>query len=204
MAQQQTKSFAQKILAARMKMGFAIIRDSENPHRKSRYASLAALLETIDAPLHAEGLVILQWVDGELLHTQLTDVETGEVRLFTYPISCPNWNDPQQVGISVTYARRYSLRTFFCLADADDDGNTVAEAAKSAPVKPLEKPKAPPADAVRAGDLLKGWGVTKEELAEFKTMTDGKWVGTTLRANEAGVTNFDELVLFVAGENAQS
>lgn len=199
---QQTKTFAQKILAARMKMGFAIKRDSENTHRKSRYASLASLLEAIDGPLHDEGFVILQWVDGELLHTQLTDAETGEVRIFTYPISCPNWNDPQQVGIAVTYARRYSLRTFFCLADADDDGNTVAEAAKSAP-KPEPK-KQPSEDDKKAADLIKSWGMTKENLEELKGMTEGKWVAVVIRAADAGVSSFDELVLFIAGENAQS
>lgn len=199
---QQTKTFAQKILAARSAMGSVVKRDADNPHFRSKYASLASLLELIEKPLHENGLFVMQKVEGMDLATYLYDADTGESMSSLYPISCAAPNDPQKFGSSVTYARRYGLRTFFCLADDDDDGNAASEAAKSAP-KPEPK-KQPSEDDKKAADLIKSWGMTKENLEELKGMTEGKWVAVVIRAADAGVSSFDELVLFIAGENAQA
>jgi hypothetical protein len=39
-------------------------------------------------------------------------------------------NDAQGVGSAITYARRYSLKTFFALSEDDDDGNAASQNAK--------------------------------------------------------------------------
>lgn len=107
-----------------------LVKGRENPHFKSRYADLAAVLDVIRAPLAEHALC---YVQGEVLD------DTGRpVRLVTrlmhssgqwvetdYPISVTDsrgGSAAQAVGSALTYARRYSLQALFGLAAEDDDG----------------------------------------------------------------------------------
>lgn len=109
--------------------------DKENPHFKSRYATLAAVLEAVRKPLADNGLAVVQVVAGTDLVTMLTH-SSGQWIRGVNPIP-EHGGNLQRLGSSVTYLRRYSLAAITgCAPDdasepeADDDGNRSAEASR--------------------------------------------------------------------------
>lgn len=107
-------------------------KDSKNPHFRSSYASLEAVVDTIRPACQAAGLVVMQspgeFADG-IIHvwTMLTHAKSGEWIKGTLWMPTLK-QDPQSVGSAITYASRYSLMALFNLPPVDDDG----EAARSA------------------------------------------------------------------------
>jgi hypothetical protein len=100
------------------------IRKSEtNPFFKSKYASLADILNVIRKPLSDNGLSFVQFPKGQcLLETMLMHI-SGEWMLESYEMK-PTKNDPQGLGSVITYQRRYALGAILGLnIDEDDDGN---------------------------------------------------------------------------------
>jgi len=117
--------------------------DKTNPHFKSKYASLAEVIDVIKAPLAKHGLSVLalpgyQADVGYLLTTRLIHasgewIET-EMRLN------PTKDDPQGLGSAITYMRRYTLPGIGLYAsEEDDDGN-----AASRPKSPAQAPSLTP------------------------------------------------------------
>lgn len=102
-----------------------IKKDANNPFFKSKYASLSNILDTIQAPLLASGLVISQMpTDTNGLATIVIHAESGEFMESTYIMPVKDINNPQAVGSSLTYARRYALAGILGLnIDEDDDAN---------------------------------------------------------------------------------
>jgi hypothetical protein len=111
------------------------VKDSVNPHFKSRYSSLNTILKTVRPVLAKHGIA----------HSQTTDIVDGQFVLVTrllwrdeeivgrYPIQ-PTKNDPQGQGSAITYARRYALQAIVGVAaDDDDDGNAASAPKPSAP-----------------------------------------------------------------------
>lgn len=120
-----------------------------NPHFKSQYADLAAVLDAIRAPLAANGLSFTQTMGFNehghfLLRTMLLH-SSGQFITTEYPL--PSTGTPQQMGASQTYARRYSLAAIVGVAQDDDDGNTAIEH------KPEHKPEAKPTPRISPQDL---------------------------------------------------
>lgn len=124
-----------------------------NPHFKSKYADLPAVIDAVRPALTRHGLSVTQTMRlteaGMILVTTLhhTSGETVE-SLYPLPIG-----KPQEMGSAITYARRYSLAALCCIAaDEDDDANAYedggqpASKPKAAP-KPAPAPAAPPPDA---------------------------------------------------------
>lgn len=103
-----------------------VIKDSDNPFYKSKYASLETIWQAIRGPLAECGLSIVQPIscDGDkvtldtiLLHTSGEWI-SGSMPLI--PVKC----DPQGWGSVITYARRYALSAMIgVVSDEDDDGN---------------------------------------------------------------------------------
>jgi len=101
--------------------------DSKNPHFKSKYASLAEVIDTVKPVLAKHGLAIVQMPAfrenvGHVLCTRIIHKSgqwiEDEMRL--NPIK----DDPQGLGSSLTYARRYSIPAICMVAsEDDDDGN---------------------------------------------------------------------------------
>ena len=87
-------------------------KNGENPHFKSRYATLDKIWESVKKPLNDAGLIVLCDVytaNGErLLTTRLIHAATGEEATCTFPIMAAN-NSPQAIGSAMTTARRYPL-----------------------------------------------------------------------------------------------
>ncbi len=106
----------------------ALVKDSQNPHFKSMYADLAAVLDACDKPLGKHDLAILQvpvW-DGGALILQTTLCHTsGEWIRATYPVAS-DVTRPQVTGAGMTYARRYCYMAVAGIAPEDDDGNSAS------------------------------------------------------------------------------
>jgi hypothetical protein len=125
----QTAIYA-ALLAAKKAMG-PLTKDAQNPHFRNRYASLEAVIDTIEGPLHDNGLLVLQRLDvvgGQpVLVTEIVHAETGDRVSSTAPLVCKDPENPQALGGALTYMRRYSLVALLGLAAEDDDGNAAAQ-----------------------------------------------------------------------------
>ena len=101
-----------------------------NPHFKSKYVPLDAVLDAISEPLRANGIAIVQQTDIQdartVLVTRLVH-ESGEWIAGRYPVH-PVKADPQGEGSALTYARRYALMALVGIAPEDDDGNAAVKA----------------------------------------------------------------------------
>jgi hypothetical protein len=125
---------------AQGEMGNAV-KDSLNPHFKSKYADLAAVWDAIRAPLSRHGLAVVQLpveLNGKpFLRTVLGHASGQSIESLTPLIISKN--DAQGFGSSLTYGRRFSLMAIVGIAPAeDDDGNAaVGRQAAPAPVTPV-------------------------------------------------------------------
>ncbi len=120
----------------------------------TKYATLDTVLETIDKPLHDNDLTYVQLVNvnefGPNLITRLIHAPTGESIESIYPIVSKDPSDPQKIGGSLTYARRYSLMALLGLAPEDDDGTAASTPATTTPQRPISTPAATPVREVNA------------------------------------------------------
>lgn len=138
-------AIAKALCAAQMEMGKAL-KQSNNPHFRSKYADLGNVMDACLPALNKHGIALLQptgqdqhgpYVDTVLMH------ESGQT------LSCRvhlvvNKNDMQGIGSAMTYARRYGLMAMAGIAPEDDDGNAAAKAAPRQNRTPAGQPA--PAD----------------------------------------------------------
>jgi hypothetical protein len=112
------------------------VKNSANPHFKTRYADLAEVLATVRPVLAKYGLCIMQSTqfDGSMVFVTsiLAHRDGGWVSSVA---SCvPSKTDAQGIGSATTYLRRYSLAAMTGVAQTDDDGQASSHAGKPAPV----------------------------------------------------------------------
>lgn len=113
--------------------------DSKNPHFKSKYASLAEVIDTAKPVLAKHGLAVIQLPAfreniGHVLCTRIIHSSgqwiEDEMRL--NPIK----DDPQGLGSALTYARRYSIPGVCMIAsEDDDDGNRASHGPNVTPIQ---------------------------------------------------------------------
>jgi len=118
-----------KLLTFRSKCK-SISKDSTNPHFKSKYADLPWILEEIKQPLIDSGLSVVHSMNytdvwNLVVSTSVVDVETDETITSVFPVF---GTKPQEIGSSITYARRYNLQALLDLSTDDDDGNSANDA----------------------------------------------------------------------------
>jgi len=135
-----------KALAEFQAKGVTVAKDAENPHFRSKFASLDNIIETIREPLSSCGLAVAQFPDGDGLTTILTHT-SGEWMKATANLKLAK-EDPQGQGSAYTYARRYALAAVLGLAtDEDDDGNGASKPRQTAQKVPsATKTSKPTAD----------------------------------------------------------
>jgi hypothetical protein len=125
----------------------SVLKDGNNPHFKSKYATLPAITESVRPYLAKHGLGFTQslaYREGvQLIFTRVMHTSGQWMEDEGYILN-PTKNDPQGMASAVTYARRNTLgATCGIVTEEDDDGNKASE---PAPVKKLPPvPKAEPA-----------------------------------------------------------
>jgi hypothetical protein len=123
-------------LASSMAQAFAEIeaatKSANNPHFKSKYADLGAVIEAVKPALIKHGLFFTQRSHpadhGVSVETVLHHACGEELSLGTLYVPA-NKQDAQGFGSALTYARRYGLMTAFGVPAEDDDGNAAAASA---------------------------------------------------------------------------
>jgi hypothetical protein len=120
-----------------------VLKDTDNPFYKSKYADLSSIIDATMPALNENGLVIIQCVDCTV-ESSTTVIETilahqsgqfisSELHL---PATQKDRFDPQSVGSSQTYGRRYAMQAILGVAaEMDDDGNAASNTASSAAAK---------------------------------------------------------------------
>jgi hypothetical protein len=171
------------LIKAQQQIG-AAIKDGKNPHFKSDYATLEAVLYAVKEPLNNVGVLITQAIthahDAWCVTTKLTHKDSGESMESIMPIVAKDMDDPQKLGSAITYARRYTLASLVALPAAkeddrrfadDDDGNGASGKTdkKPAPQKPPAPPK-PPADTEREKAKRILWNAAKGYGHDDKTL----------------------------------
>lgn len=110
----------------------AVVRSSNNPFFKSKYASLEDIQKHIKPHLQKAGLVVTQAnvvIDGApYVESRVWDVSSGEYISSQFPVIVGKVS-AQDYGSAVSYAKRYSLSGLLNLivADEDDDANTASQ-----------------------------------------------------------------------------
>jgi hypothetical protein len=109
-------------------------KDSNNPHFKSKYADLGAVVDAIKPALVANQLWFRQTFHdaqgGVAVETLICHASGEEVSCGVLFVPASK-QDAQGYGSAITYARRYSLQTAFGVAPEDDDGMAAAKATKT-------------------------------------------------------------------------
>lgn len=162
---------AKALASAQAEIGTAS-KDRENPHFRSRYATLASVQDACRSALSRHGLSVVQLPGGEGQRVEMTTVLMHSSGQW---ISCSGTfiatkGDPQGIGSAITYARRYQLAAIVGVApDDDDDGNAASEPVKQAAPPPKAEAKTAKLHAPLA-TWLGGFGwpaAERRERAEF-------------------------------------
>ena len=102
-------------------------KDANNPFTKSKYATLNSIMDSCREALLSNGIWLCQYPvpaePGYLgLVTKLTHAESGQWQSSLAVVPLPK-ADPQGVGISMTYMRRYALSAMLGIVmEVDTDG----------------------------------------------------------------------------------
>lgn len=125
------KALAKALATFRNKIE-SVKKDASNPFFKSKYADLPSILETIKDPMKEAWLALTHTAKnsegGYSLVSTLVEIESWEYVLSEFPIF---WTKPQEIGSSITYARRYNTLALLDIpTDEDDDGNAVNTATR--------------------------------------------------------------------------
>lgn len=119
------------------------IKNSTNPHFRSKYADLAACIEAVDTALLENGVFLYQetfedssgvTVETVFLHESGESIRCGKLHV---PASK---NDPQGYGSALSYARRYSLMSACGIAPEDDDGQAANQPQRQQPPRQPAQP----------------------------------------------------------------
>ena len=122
-----------------------VVKDSNNPFFKSKYATLDSIQEHIRPYLQKCGLVISQpteinEVAGTFVRTTVYHVASGESISSVFPVVTTKAT-AQEYGSAVSYAKRYSLSGLLniTIQDEDDDGNAASVSVPKQNVAPEKR-----------------------------------------------------------------
>lgn len=123
------KQIASALVKAQREFGPAL-KTSRNPHFKSKYADLSAVVEAVIDGLNNNGIMLMQQThecaDGVIVETMFIH-ESGEM-LSAGKLHIPaTKQDAQGFASALTYARRNSLMSACGIAPEDDDGNAASK-----------------------------------------------------------------------------
>jgi hypothetical protein len=164
----------------------SVLKDGNNPHFKSKYATLPAITESVRPYLAKHGLGFTQslaYRDGvQLIFTRVMHTSGQWMEDEGYILN-PTKNDPQGMASAVTYARRNTLgATCGIVTEEDDDGNKASEPAPAKKLPPVPAVKLPEPDWFndlgeindkgKAAAKAVAGGMTWAEISRKYTITD--------------------------------
>lgn len=161
-------------------------KEANNPFFKSKYSTLDSVIETYKELCSKNDLVVMENPVSKVTESGKTLIgveillmhSSGQFINFDPYLLSPVKNDPQGVGSSITYARRYTLSSVFNIASEDDDDGNSASGNKT--------PKS--ATQAEIGNLK------KEIMAFSKLMTDqGKDVKASQVEQTLNITDYTKL-----------
>lgn len=157
---------------------------SNNPHFKSKYADLGAVIEAI-RPVSEHGIwyrqVLHENADGVTIETLYTGFgATITAGTLFMPADKRN---AQGYGSALTYARRYALQTAFGLSTEDDDGNAASTTKQ-------EKPAAKISDA----DWSHIVNLIEQTGTDAKAVCEGYGVESLKELNPRQAANLKEIL----------
>ena len=104
--------------------------DSTNPHFRSKYASYEAIRLSCKGPLIKNSLIVTHHLADEngkrIMVTQVTHV-SGQWMRSCLSLPQSDKETPQQVGSSITYAKRYTLSALLAICTGEDDDGEAAQ-----------------------------------------------------------------------------
>ncbi len=115
------------LIAAQQAMNHAEL-DAENPHFRSKYATLKSVIDAVKGPLNDNGIAYIQKAtqgpDGTVAVETVLYHASGEW-LSSGPVAVPTDKaNAHGYGSALSYAKRYSLSLVCGIsADTDDDAN---------------------------------------------------------------------------------
>ena len=144
------KDISAALVKAQEKIGKAT-KDAENPHFRSKYADLGAVLDACRAPLAEQGIAVVQAPSTEdgIVSVETMLLHTSGQWLSTTLGCAPAKADAQGIGSVITYFRRYGMAAMAGVAPEDDDGEGASGRGKSGKgdeMRPVatKKKEAPP------------------------------------------------------------
>lgn len=122
------KQIAEALVSAQKEIKFAV-KDSTNPHYKSKYANINSVIDAVKKPLNDNGIAILQSLspsDDNKLHLTTRLIHSSGEWIEDTAVCPIQKQDPQGLGSAVSYIRRYSLSALCSVYADDDDGQSAA------------------------------------------------------------------------------
>lgn len=111
----------------------AATKSANNPHFKSKYADLPAVIDAIKPHLAKHNLGFMQCPrpsDGGVSIETILIHSSGEKLSMGVLFVPANKHDAHGYGSALTYARRYALQTCFGLPTEDDDGQAAVNSVR--------------------------------------------------------------------------
>lgn len=166
-----------------------------------RYADLEEILTKTRPALSANGLALIQTINGSNLVCQLVHADGGVITSEVPMPSVRDLGDPKSFGAAITYLRRYLVTAMLGVAaddDLDEDGQEMGEATpRNTSKPPVAQPqrRAPaeaptPAAAPAAGDSTPA---TQGEIAYITKKIEAAGLTIAQARNKAGMDVADTL-----------
>jgi hypothetical protein len=133
-------------------------KDGNNPHFKSKYATLDTGLNIVRECLSKHNIAVVQAtrIEGNILmlDTRLTH-KSGQWIEAEYPV-CAFPAKQQDMGSALTYSRRYSMFSLVGIAGEEDDDGNAAVSAVSAPKRTVKAEMFDLKTSIKERDRLMG------------------------------------------------
>lgn len=148
---------APALAKAQAAMGVAL-KDSTNPHFRSKYADLTSIITASRDALADNGLAVVQrphpnergvQLETTIVHASGQWISDGGLFLPASKL------DPQGFGSAMTYARRYAYAAMLGIVQDDDDGSAASQPARTTQnTQPARIPATPPSPQQTAVQTL--------------------------------------------------
>lgn len=122
---EQINELAKALGTAQVEMNGAY-KDSKNPFFKSSYADLKQVMSVFQEYYAPKGLAVTQLVGIGEIETVLMH-QSGQFIATSCALPVSKQNDPQALGSSISYMRRYALSAILGIYQTDDDGEAAMD-----------------------------------------------------------------------------